>query len=234
MKALWFGSATIYGYYVMHDLPWFPSILGGTNNGDAGLMNSGYPYQEYPKRWELRIYMLMQMGYHSFSLINHFIGKKKGDFMELLLHHFITLSLIFSAYLLNFLPIAGLISFSHDIPDFFLYFSRVFVDTKHKFMAISMFACLLISYLWGKLTVYPLWLIWHFIWYNNECPDKVPGFTLIGAMLHVLLILHWYWYLIFLEIARKLMVKGEITDRKCIDPNYEEVAKKDTSKSKRE
>jgi hypothetical protein len=43
MKAMWFTSATIFGYYVMHDLPWFPSVLGGTAGGDAGKMFAGYP-----------------------------------------------------------------------------------------------------------------------------------------------------------------------------------------------
>jgi hypothetical protein len=209
----------------MHDLPWFPAILGGTNGGDASQMYVGYPYQNYPKRWELQIYMLMQVGYHTYSLVNHLIGARRSEFMELLLHHVLTLLLLTIAYLLNFLPIAGLISFSHDIPDCFLYLSRVFVDTKHKTLAICIFMCLLVSYLWGKLTVYPFWLIWHTIWYNEEYGDKIPGFTLMGVMLHVLLILHWYWYFIMLDIGRKVIFKGQATDRKCLDDNYEKEGK---------
>jgi hypothetical protein len=85
----------------------------------------------YPKRWELRVYMMGQLGYHSYSLIAHIIGNRKSEYMEMLLHHIITLVLIVMSYLLNFLPIAGLISFSHDIPDAFLYWARVWVDTKH-------------------------------------------------------------------------------------------------------
>jgi hypothetical protein len=195
MKGIYFIAITCFGYIVLKDAEWFPVCLGGS--GDAALTFEGYPYYNYLEKAPLiRGYMMIQLGYHLFSLLAHITGPQRNDFMEMLLHHVITVVLIMTGYLMNFQPMSSLILFVHDICDIFVYICRAFLDTKYIGIGFMFYIMLMTSFAYFRLYVYPFHLIWHSVWFNTTTYMHIPGFRLMGALVHFLLCLHVYWYVL--------------------------------------
>ena len=183
-----------------------PSVMGGS--GDASKMFEGYPYMNQESYGLARGYLMIALGYHLFSLISHVTGPIRNDFMELILHHTITVTLIFNGYFANLIPISGMISLIHDIADVFVYLARVFVDTIYDKLAFFWYISLMIVFAYGRLFVYPFYLIYHSMWYNEDHADDIPGFKLMYVFLHALLGLHIYWYFLMVNIGLNYVKKG--------------------------
>ena len=150
---------------------------------------------------------MIALGYHLFSLIAHVIGPIRNDWMELILHHSFTVALIFNGYFANLIPISAMISLIHDVTDVFVYATRVFVDTIYDKLAFFFYVSLMIVFAYSRLYVYPVYLLYHAMWYN-EHPEIVPGFRLMYFFLHSLLLLHVYWYGLMINLGANYIRKG--------------------------
>jgi hypothetical protein len=200
----------VFGYYVIQDAPFLPWIMGGS--GDSALIFQGYPYQNFDTCPLIRGYLMIQLGYHLFSLIAHCIAPARHDFMEMLLHHVVTVLLISGSYLMNYCAIGSLVLLIHDLADIFIYGSRLWLDTKYVFMAFAAYLGLLVAFVFGRLIVFPFWLIWYAVWFNYDYYQEVPGFWLMSVMLHFLLILHVYWFTLLLRLGYNYITQGKATD----------------------
>jgi ceramide synthetase len=147
-----------------------------------------------------------------FSLIAHCMAPARHDFMEMLLHHVSTVLLLSGSYLMNYLPVAALILLIHDIADIFVYGARLFLDTKYVSVAFMSYLGLLTAFIYGRLIVFPFWLIWYAVWFNYDYYQEVPGFWLMAVMLHFLLLLHIYWFFLLLGLGYNYVFKGKATD----------------------
>ena len=91
-----------------------PSLLG---HGNMKLVYKDYPLHMWPNN--MKYYYLGTMGYHVYGFIHHALEKKRNDFIEMLLHHFVTIFLYEFSYLCNFTVGGSIIMFMHDIADIF-------------------------------------------------------------------------------------------------------------------
>lgn len=104
---------TTVGYLVMKDEPWFPAALGG-----SGEVVENYHWLSNPTPSTLKLYFLVQLGYHAHSLIYMvFLSPIRSDFMVNLVHHVATVLLISGSYLANATPFGAMVVFTHDIGD---------------------------------------------------------------------------------------------------------------------
>lgn len=104
---------TAVGYYVLRDEPWLPRVLGGS--GDVP--NAFLTMNDAPSD-KLKLYYMIQTGYHLQSLLYMvFLAPIRNDFIEMLLHHLVTLILIAGSYMANYTAVGALIAFTHDIGD---------------------------------------------------------------------------------------------------------------------
>ena len=170
---------------------------------------------------------MIALGYHSFSLISHLIGPIRNDWVELILHHSITVSLIFNGYFANLIPISGMISIVHDVADVFVYLARTIIDTIYDKMAFFWYVSLMIVFAYGRLYVYPFYLIYYSMWYNEDHADDIPGFKLMYFFLHALLGLHIYWYYLMVHIGLGYVKKGDVA---CKDTHKVKEFRKEKTK----
>ena len=208
-KSVYFTFAFILGYYVAKDAFFLNWKLGGSGNVD--LMFLDFPYQPTLSFPYIRPYIMIQLGYHLFSLISHLSSKPRNDFMEMLLHHTMTVLLISLAYFMNYTAMSHLVLFTHDFGDIFCYFSKLFVDTKYKSVAIALAPGILFSWGYMRLYVFPVDLIRVAV-YENPKYEEIYGITVLGGMLHFLLCLHVYWYLLFLKMVWRAVRHHEVED----------------------
>ena len=208
-KGTYFVFATGFAYYVAKDAYFMPKSLGGS--GDIENTFKGYPYADYSGIDYFKEYFMIQLGYHFHSFVSLFFFPIRNDFMEMLLHHSMTVSLVSLAYLMNYLPISLLILYCHDISDIFVCFSRVFVDTDFKKTTFVFYVGLMISWVYTRLYIFPFELI-RISCYQNKYIHEIYGIGILGAMVHILVVLHVYWFVLLVKMGMKFVKTSTLND----------------------
>lgn len=155
---------------------------------------------------------MVQLGYHFYSLLNHLSQPPKHDFIEMLLHHVITVILTSMAYYMNYVNITHLILFVHDTGDAFLALGRAMADTIYRKFSVVAYIILLITWPYYRLYLYPTEMLWVSC-YSNPKFDVIYGMEILGLMAHILLALHVYWYYIFLTYFKSILLRGNTEDK---------------------
>ena len=99
---------------------------------------------------------MVQLGYHFHSLILHFINDPRNDFMEMLLHHLVTVFAIGCAYFMNYLEPSAIILLIHDVTDVFVHCSKMLVDTVYQKWSVAAFLVVTVSWFYFRLLVLPV------------------------------------------------------------------------------
>jgi len=136
----------------------------------------------------------------------------RADFYEMVLHHAVTLFLICFSYLNNFTRIGTLVFFTHDFPDLFGYAIKTVVDTDIAGLILTAYGALLVSWGFGRLFVFPAYIIRTGIDANILSGTLIDGYYLFNFLLVVLLVLHMYWYSLFLKMGYTMVASGKAED----------------------
>lgn len=222
-KFMYFSIITGAGYYVMRNEKWFPPVLGG-----KGVIREAYLHLHEPPEFSLKYYYFAQLGYHFHSLLYMlFFSPLRNDFIEMLLHHLVTIILIGGSYLANYCAMGALVAFTHDIGDVVGYGIKSVVDTGNTPLIAAMYVLLLASWGYTRLYVYPFYLIYNTIFVIPEANPHVIGIFLHpgSALLSMLFVLHVYWYGLFLVMGHTLIRKGLAEDIQDKCASVEEVHK---------
>ncbi len=116
--AIYFGVAGPLGFWVMSRTPvWYFNTVG---------MYEGYPHRAHEALF--KAYYLLQASYwmQQALVLMLQLEKPRKDFKELVLHHIITLALIWCSYRFHFTYIGVAVYVTHDISDFFIAVSQDF------------------------------------------------------------------------------------------------------------
>ncbi|OLY84229.1 Sphingosine N-acyltransferase lag1 [Smittium mucronatum] len=104
---------------------------------------TSYPIIEMPQL--IKFYYLYQAAFWSTALFYIFIEQRRSDFLAMLVHHIVTISLIAGSYLFNYSAIGIIIHVTMDFVDIFLPLAKLFkylnyttaTNVAFAFMAIS-------------------------------------------------------------------------------------------------
>jgi len=138
------------------------------------------------------------------------MGLKKSDFVEMTLHHLVTLLLYGSSYLLNMQEIGSTIAFIHDIGDVIINVSKMLSETLlWKYAAIPHASNIIV---WGytRLLVFP-WVIYTYVILPTDHDHTIIKRNL-ATFLCILVVLHTYWYWLIFQIIIHYIKKGETKD----------------------
>ena len=206
-KGIYFTFVVGFGYYIAKDSYFFPSSLGG--HGDLETVMNDLPFFNLEGIFYLKEYFMIQLGYHFHSLIVHICSPIRNDFMEMLLHHTMTVMLVSLSYLMNYLPMSLLILFSHDVSDAFVCYSRFFVDTDYTNCSLGSYIGLMTTWVYTRLIIFPFDLI-RMSCYTNPMIHEMHGIGILGAMIHALAVLHFYWFILLIKMGLKY-AKSSVT-----------------------
>lgn len=201
-KIIHFTGSVAWAYCVLIDQPYFPKFLGGT--GDLIHMFEGYPYPKHAS--QLKELILILMGYHVGSLLNHMIGVKRNDFLEMTLHHMVTVFLLGGCYLYNAWEIGAVIVLLHDIADITTSMIKVLAETNFKYSTLAV--TLLNLGLWGWTRNYGLYHAISKIWETQIDFGTPFNLYMFVFLLSCLLMLHYWWFYLFIKAIWKFIKKG--------------------------
>jgi len=201
-KGFYFITVTIWGYYVLKDAKYLPWTLLG--HGNLQYLRENYPIHSWPEG--LRPYYLGTMGYHVHQLFSHALHPIRNDFVEMMLHHIVTLFLYGFSYLINMTAGGLVIMFLHDWADVFTSFVRCFTETTLiSFTLISAFG-MTVSWAYTRLVIFPQ--IIFYACFSGVDIYQGAGFIgdkFLGSLLIVLFILHIYWFYVLIKSIKKFV-----------------------------
>jgi len=190
------------------------------NNVDASWVN--WPHQHVPTAvwW----YYIIETGFYWSLLLSTFaFDIRRSDFLQMMLHHAVTILLLSMSFAINFVRIGTLVLFSHDAADVFIELGKL-LRYGHYNMAVNVvFIIFFTIWIATRLVYYPFWIIHSVMftapgmiqesyrWLNILQRPLIPRILLF--MLCTLVILHIFWTYVLLRIAAKsLRPGGEIGD----------------------
>lgn len=161
---IYFSLCTIYGWIVLSKTEYFPYMLGGAKENDMKHMWSEFPVIQAEYLGSLRFYYLASLGFHINSLRAigwaWYVKEVKPDWVEMTLHHLLTVSLYAFSYMTNTIKIGSLIMFLHDWADIWTAFTKFWVDTPYKNITLVCGAIIWCSWFYSRLVVFPQVIYW--------------------------------------------------------------------------
>lgn len=179
----------------LRDKPFFPPSLGGS--GDLSKWMEGLP--AWSKTRTFDIIFVSSAGFFLEDLVELAVRKKQKDFIEMSLHHFISIVLIYFSHVINCGSIGQMIVYLHYIADIFVAAGKCFNELPGIVVPASMLIMTLLSWGWTRLIVFPQ-IIYSCIFFDPENSNLGIKNPLISKyafifFLLVLQVLHWFWYI---------------------------------------
>jgi hypothetical protein len=211
-KFMFYLFSSVFGFYVLKDLEYFPWTLGG-----SGVFNKVFVpwpdmfYKSKPLYFDL--YYNLNL---SFALFDGYLlisNPLQSDFLFMVLHHLATYSLIIFSFVANLPHVGAIIYYLHYLGDVFSYVVRVAVhlNVSERVPMISTFTFLVV-FSYTRLFVFGD--VIYYTYYGLDYKWSIIESNLFG-FLFILMVLNILWIVL---IARKFI-------KYCMTGNIEEIYK---------
>jgi len=227
---------TVFGYWAIYNEEWVPKWVMFGSHGDSNLVDNDFYFQKPSDR--VRVYYLIEFGFTLASLAELvLIYEHHHDFLEMFIHHAATLMLIYFSYSEGFTRIGTLVLAVHDPVDIFAFLARAAADTPSQVFGGLAFSCLMTSWLYFRIIVFPLVIISKvFARYQLTDARSITYARLTFAfLLSVLYCLHIYWFSSFPKYVIGALKEGKLeTDSVNRDVLSKEEEAEELNKKKKE
>lgn len=223
-RLLYHSSMSIFALHFFWDAPWF---------WDYNQM--WFEFYSYPVTVRLSWYLLIQCAYNLdafVSLIELSVSCKstfpfvrwsptcRGDFVEMAVHHFVTNALLLTSSYFRAIRFGAMTLILHDISDVPIDMSKLANFLKWKKATICCFGIMLVSWIIFRLAIYPYMLIQAGYFGSFVVRDnygmEADMFLLYQRWLNIglscLVLLHYWWFSMFVKMGIILVTKGETHD----------------------
>ena len=186
-------------------------------SGDSENLYKNHPLNEYPPG--MKYYYLGTLGYYIAKTVEDLLMReKRNDFVEMVLHHILTIELYVGSYMCNYMGIGSLIILALDWTQIGVGLSRGFSETKFKFLTIIFGVFMWLAWIYFRLLVYPV-----ITYYGSYAlPREIPGFITKPDEMFVMnfllclnsgmMILNAWWAYQITLIVIKAAFKGQDRD----------------------
>ena len=210
-KITFYTGITIFGYYVLKDLPYFPKSMGGKGYMSAMFL-PGFPNSYFHQKPPLfDFYYNLNLAYFVCDFIFLLLDERQNDFINMFLHHICTISLIVFSFITNYSNIGCLVVFCHMESDILGHAIRFVVQTDLHIYFIGFVGISFLSnfiymrqYVFGEM----IYTIYKYITWKWDIIT-----TSLWLFLVILYIMHFRWSSILLvKEAQIVFQKKRVTD----------------------
>mmetsp|Transcript_40191 Transcript_40191/g.87839 ORF Transcript_40191/g.87839 Transcript_40191/m.87839 type:complete len:648 (-) Transcript_40191:99-2042(-) len=223
-EVLFYGSFSFIGLMVVPSQEWvWPSRLwfDGHSKGEHLLM-----------RTDLRCYYFMYVARYAQMFFSVLLEPKRKDFLEMLVHHALTVVIIYMSYTCCFTRVGVVVMLLLDPADVPLHLAKIckyVLDVTNywvwQFLANRLFEAFAAVFLVTRIILFGYVCFACFL----EGPQYIPNYGGAGgksciAILFMLLALQLYWLFLILKVALKLARDGKVEDVRSDDEGPAEEA----------
>ena len=187
---------TIFGYYVLKDINYFPKSLLG-KGWLPNMFIKGYPnsfYLEKPPLFDF--YYMVCLSFFTCDFIFLLINDKQTDFIIMFVHHICTISLIVFSHLVHYSNVGSIVLFLHMETDIFVHLTRFLLQTEvpEIFKNISGIA-LVFDFLYVRVYVLGdiIYVLYHYVTWKGV----IDWFLLI--FLTIIYLMHINWAIMLVQ-----------------------------------
>lgn len=218
----YYGIAGPFGLWVMSHTPlWFFETRPFYEN---------YPHKTHD--WYFKVYYLGQAAFwvQQSLVLALQLEKPRKDFYELIVHHIVTIALIWCSYRFHFTWMGLAVYVTMDVSDFFLSTSKTlnYIDSvlTGPFLLLFLVVWVYLRHyinlkiLWSVLTEFRTIGEWELNWDTQQykCWISQP---IVFVLIFALQILNSYWLFLILRIVYRYVVGGVAEDERSDDEDEE-------------
>ncbi|XP_065648708.1 ceramide synthase 6 [Hydra vulgaris] len=193
-----------YGSYILIPTGWI---------WDIKLCFVGFiKHQELPL--EFKWYYILETSFYTSLLCSQFTDTKRKDFVQLFVHHILTITLLSGSYIIGHFRIGSIIVWLHDAADYWLEAAKVANYAKHQRVCDTLFVVFALTFLLTRWIYFPVWVLYTWMRYNTELAGHLRSFftapyILLGACF-VLFGLHLFWGYLIGKMVYKFRAAGKV------------------------
>ena len=214
---------TLFGYYVLKDINYFPKSLLG-KGWLPNMFIKGYPdsfYLEKPPYFDF--YYMFCLSFFISDLIGLFREDKQTDFINMLLHHVCTISLIVFSHLVHYSNVGSIVLFLHMESDVFVHVTRFFLQTDAPEIIKDINGLFLVfNFIYTR--TYVLGDIIYVLYMYVTWKGIIDWFLLI--FLTLIFIMNFNWALMLLQKMFALFMGTKLNDTRDFKVNTNEEKEK--------
>ncbi|CAL1526690.1 unnamed protein product [Lymnaea stagnalis] len=198
---LFYTTSFSYGIYALWDKPW----LWVTVNCWVG-----WPKQHIDN--DIFNLYLLELSFYWSLLFAIFFQRdyQKKDKKEMVVHHLVTILLIYFSWACNFVRVGSLVLIVHDFADPWLNIAKMAKYTKHQTTCEIFFAMFILTWIISRIFIYPLWVLNASAVEIHDYVTTFPAYWFFNGLLFVLQLLHIMWTYLILSIAFQKLTLGSI------------------------
>lgn len=165
---------------------------------------------------------MVQMGFYLHCVYaTLFIETRRRDFLVLMIHHFLTLSLLLFSLSVRFHKIGLMVLFLHDIGDVMLEVSKTVVYCKHRgkeerpyveTAANILFLMFTAQWIFFRLYWFPIKVLYSTAAVSVIVYPGGPFYIPFNIMLTILYIMQVYWFAFIVALIVRVMLGGKVED----------------------
>jgi len=201
-RMLFYAFAFAFGIFTLWDKPWFA--------------DSFYCFKDYPRHvvsdrewW----YYNLELGFYLSLIVSQFTDVPKKDFMQMFIHHIVTIMLLTFSWTCNFIRIGTLVLVIHDFADIPLEAAKICRYLKTSdLVSNSVFGVFMLSWIFSRIGLLPYRVISYSSYYALGHVKFWPVYYIFNALLIALQILHVIWTFLILRIAYNAIYDDGVKD----------------------
>lgn len=194
----------IYGCFTLFSTEWF---------WDTDKWLIGYIHNQ-PLTDFIKWYYWVELAFYNSLLISQFFDTKRKDFLQLFIHHIVTIILIGGSYIIAHFRYGAVIMFLHDTSDYWLESAKVANYAKTQRLCDVLFVIFAITFFLTRWVYFPFWVLKSFIVDNAKLSGPMQSYItfpyIFLYMCFVLVILHIYWGFMIANMVYKFTVVGKV------------------------
>lgn len=196
-KYFFYISSFLLGMYALKDEKWvYPP-------------NLQEPLETVPLKF--KIFYFYEISFYINELLTIFFEPKKKDFYQMVLHHFVTLLLMYLSLTVKYMKFGLLILVLHDISDPILELSKILHYLNYEAIANISFFLFTTVFIVTRLFLFPKYIVYQALIYLRKNGSRIVKFS-IGTSLLLLQLMHLIWTGYILALFIRIMNGKKIKD----------------------
>lgn len=169
--------------------------------------------------FKMTLFYLIEIGFYIQAVpFLLFEEVRRKDWLESLVHHIVTLVLMYYSWYANFTRAGVMVMLLHDISDIFLEAAKLARYAEREDMATGLFATFALSWVILRVILFPIMVVSRIVIdpvvliavpYNI---NPQPHYAILSTLFMLLYFLHLYWTWLIWKVIERQLTKGGVDD----------------------